>query len=87
MSFIIIAPPIPTEKWKKEFELIAPEISLIIGPETDRPEDVVCAMVWKQEPGILTQFKNLKLIFSMGAGVDHVLFKMILKIDKLCTLE
>jgi len=74
MSFIIIAPPIPTEKWKKEFELIAPEIPLIIGPETDRPEEVVCAMVWKQEPGILTQFKNLKLIFSMGAGVDHVLF-------------
>ena len=73
MSFVIIAPPVPTQKWKEELELVAPEIPLIIGPETDRPDDVICAMVWKQKPGILKSFKNLKLIFSMGAGVDHVL--------------
>lgn len=73
MSFIIIAPPITTKKWKKELELITSNIPLITGSETDHPEDVVCAMVWKQERGVLNQFKNLKLIFSMGAGVDHVL--------------
>ena len=73
MSYIIIAPPVPTQKWKEELEIIAPEIPLIIGPETDHPEEVICAMVWKQERGILNRFENLKLIFSMGAGVDHVL--------------
>ena len=73
MSFVIIAPPVPTQKWKEELELIAPEIPLIIGSETDHPEEVTCAMVWKQERGVLNRFKNLKLIFSMGAGVDHVL--------------
>lgn len=73
MSFIIIAPPIPTQKWKEELELIAPEIPLVIGSETDRPEDIICALVWKQQRGILSRFKNLKLIFSMGAGVDHIL--------------
>ena len=73
MSFIIIAPPIPTQKWKRELELIAPETPLIIGTETDRPDDIICAMVWKQKPGVLKCFKNLKLIFSMGAGVDHIL--------------
>ena len=40
MSFIIIAPPIPTQKWKRELELIAPETPLIIGTETDRPDDI-----------------------------------------------
>ena len=31
------------------------------------------ALVWKPEPGVLTGFANLKLIFSLGAGVDHLL--------------
>jgi len=69
MSFIIIAPPVPTQKWKEELEMIAPEIPLIIGPETDHPEDVICAMVWKQERGILNRFKNLKLIFPWVLGL------------------
>jgi len=73
MHFAIIAPPIPSKKWKENFERIAPHIPLVIGLETPQPEEVVCAMVWKQPKGALTQFKNLKLIFSMGAGVDHVL--------------
>ena len=73
MSFIIIAPPVPTQKWKEELELIAPEIPLVIGADTDNQDDIICAMVWKQKPGVLNRFKNLKLIFSMGAGVDHVL--------------
>ena len=73
MRFAIIAPPVPTQKWKENFERIAPHIPLLIGLETEHPEDVVCVMVWKQPKGALTRFKNLKLIFSMGAGVDHVL--------------
>jgi glyoxylate/hydroxypyruvate reductase A len=73
MRFAIIAPEVPTQKWKKEFESIAPEIPLEIGIEAQYPDEVVCAMVWKQKRNALTRFKNLKLIFSMGAGVDHVL--------------
>lgn len=73
MSFILIAPPVPSQKWKEQFEKIAPEIPLTIGAMTDRPEEVVCAMVWKQKKGVLSPFKNLKLIFSMGAGVDHIM--------------
>lgn len=73
MRFAIIAPPVPTQKWKENFEKIAPHIPLQIGLETDHPEDVVCAMVWKQPRGSLKAFTNLKLIFSMGAGADHIL--------------
>ena len=73
MRFAIIAPPHPTALWKKNFEEIVPHVPLLIGHETDQPEDVVCAMVWKQPFGSLKKFTNLKLIFAMGAGVDHVL--------------
>lgn len=30
------------------------------------------ALVWKHEPGVLAGLPNLKLVISMGAGVDHV---------------
>ncbi|MBB6260687.1 glyoxylate/hydroxypyruvate reductase A [Paenochrobactrum gallinarii] len=35
-------------------------------------EDVHYAAVWKQQPGSLKDLPNLKLIISLGAGVDHV---------------
>ena len=73
MRFAIIAPPTPTQKWKENFEKIAPHISLVIGSKTKYPEEVLCAMVWNQPKGSLTEFKNLKLIFAMGAGVDHIM--------------
>jgi len=73
MRFAIIAPKIPTDRWRIDFEKIAPHIPLLIGAKTDHPEDVECALVWKHPKGALNAFQNLKLIFSMGAGVDHIL--------------
>ncbi len=42
---------------------------------TERPDDpaITYAVVWKQPPGILSGLPNLKAVFSIGAGVDHVL--------------
>ena len=35
--------------------------------------DVNCAIIWNLPDDILSRLKNLKVIFSMGAGVDHIL--------------
>ena len=37
------------------------------------PGEIDYALVWQPEPGVLAGFPNLKLIFSVGAGVDHLL--------------
>ena len=39
MRFAIIAPDVPTKRWKENFERIAPKIPLLIGENTDTPED------------------------------------------------
>ncbi|MBK7475101.1 MAG: glyoxylate/hydroxypyruvate reductase A [Haliscomenobacter sp.] len=44
-----------------------------IYPEIPNPEDVTMAVVWKHPPGSLSQFPNLKLVQSFGAGVEHLL--------------
>lgn len=36
------------------------------------PSSVRYVLVWEPEPGFLGQFPNLEVIFSSGAGVDHI---------------
>ncbi|MGR3985177.1 MAG: glyoxylate/hydroxypyruvate reductase A [Gammaproteobacteria bacterium] len=37
------------------------------------PAEIDYALVWQPEPGALAAFPNLKIIFSIGAGLDHLL--------------
>ncbi|MBC8051059.1 MAG: glyoxylate/hydroxypyruvate reductase A [Chitinophagales bacterium] len=37
------------------------------------PDEIDYALAWKPPPGALAQYPNLKAIFSMGAGVDHLM--------------
>ena len=36
-------------------------------------DDIEVALAWKPDPGLLATFKNLRLIVSLGMGVDHLL--------------
>ena len=36
-------------------------------------DDIEIALAWKPAPGLLATFKNLKMIVSLGMGVDHLL--------------
>ncbi|MDA1269396.1 MAG: glyoxylate/hydroxypyruvate reductase A [Bacteroidetes bacterium] len=48
-------------------------MDLQVFPHIDRPEDVEMALLWQHPQGYLKNFSNLKLISSLGAGVDHIL--------------
>jgi glyoxylate/hydroxypyruvate reductase len=37
------------------------------------PADIAYACIWRAPHGLLTPFRNLKVIFNLGAGADHVL--------------
>ena len=45
---------------------------VFIDPEGRDEDSIEYAIVWKQPPGSLARLKNLKVIFSLGAGVDHI---------------
>ncbi|MEL6818916.1 MAG: glyoxylate/hydroxypyruvate reductase A [Pseudomonadota bacterium] len=59
--------------WKDHLQKAAPHRRVItdIG-EVDDPSVIEYAVVWKQRPGVLNALRNLKAIFSIGAGVDHI---------------
>jgi glyoxylate/hydroxypyruvate reductase len=61
-----------TGKWVEEFAKAAPKRAIMIDPEGVEDPSVNFAVVWKQRPSSLAKLPNLKAIFSLGAGVDHV---------------
>ncbi len=58
--------------WADELSARIAGLDLRLWPEAGPPEDIEFALVWKPPPGMLSQFPNLKAIFSIGAGVDHI---------------
>jgi glyoxylate/hydroxypyruvate reductase A len=61
-----------TEWWRSQFREKAPDVEIRLWEEPGDVEDIEYALVWNPEPGILKGFPNLKAIFSLGAGVDHL---------------
>ena len=60
-------------RWKPQLARLMPELEVRIWPEIGDPAEIDYALVWRPEPGLLASLPNLKLILSLGAGVDHIL--------------
>jgi Phosphoglycerate dehydrogenase and related dehydrogenases len=58
--------------WARELAVHAPDRPVVLAPDGEADPSIDYALVWKPEPGLLARLPNLKVIFSLGAGVDHV---------------
>jgi len=59
--------------WKDHLQSLVPETECRLWDAAGDPADVLYAVVWRPPTGWLKQFKNLRCVFSIGAGIDHVL--------------
>ncbi|MFN3760982.1 MAG: 2-hydroxyacid dehydrogenase [Algoriphagus aquaeductus] len=73
MSLAIISPGRNPQVWIDALRHHQPDIDIQVFPDIDRPEEVEMALLWQHPPGYLSNFPNLRLISSLGAGVDHIL--------------
>jgi glyoxylate/hydroxypyruvate reductase len=71
-NIVIAVRGMDVEKWRSEIAVAAPGRRLFIEPDGAGDPSVRFAVVWKQRPSSLSKFPNLKVIFSLGAGVDHI---------------
>jgi glyoxylate/hydroxypyruvate reductase len=60
-------------RWKPQLARLMPELETRVWPEIGDRRSIDYALVWRPEPGLLASLPNLKLILSLGAGVDHIL--------------
>ena len=61
------------QRWRTHVGAAFPERQIRIWPETGDKAAIDYALVWHPEAGLLATLPNLKLIVSLGAGVDHIL--------------
>ena len=59
--------------WLDELNRAAPDRETVLLPESESDPSIHYAVVWKPQRGVLSKLANLKAIFSLGAGVDHVM--------------
>lgn len=52
---------------------IMPELDIRTEDDEARRDDIAYCIAWKPKPGSLRNFPNLKVVFSMGAGVDGII--------------
>jgi len=61
------------QEWREYLTELAPSlVTRCHGIDEVREEDVTYALVWEPAPGWLASLPNLKMVVSIGAGVDHI---------------
>jgi glyoxylate/hydroxypyruvate reductase A len=58
--------------WRTELERLLPGLELRVWPDIGDPVAIETALVWRPPPGLLASLPKLRLIVSLGAGVDHI---------------
>src|SRR5262245_62250028 len=58
------------QRW---YELLSAGREVVLEPAGPRDPSITYAVVWKQRHNMLSGLPNLRAIFSVGAGVDHIL--------------
>lgn len=58
--------------WRAMLQAVFPDLEFRVWPATGDPDDIDVALVWKPPPGLLKHLPNLRLIASLGMGVDHI---------------
>ncbi len=58
--------------WQVELKAELSNIDVRVHPDVGNENEIEYAVVWKHPHGILKRYSNLKVILSLGAGVDHI---------------
>jgi len=66
-------PGVPAEIWTPDFARVLPELEIRIWPEIGDPAEIDYAFVWHPPAGLFPRLTGLRVIFSLGAGVESVL--------------
>ena len=57
---------------KRWYDLLSEKHEVVLEPAGDVDPSIEYAVVWKHPHGLFAKLPNLKVILSIGAGVDHI---------------
>ncbi len=69
---LLLNMPWDSAPWLAHFRRLLPDHRIVMADAPFERADVRYAAVWAPEPGSLDDLPNLQVLFSLGAGVDHL---------------
>ncbi|MCK0197111.1 glyoxylate/hydroxypyruvate reductase A [Ancylobacter sp. 6x-1] len=72
-AILVAATGLDAANWAERFRVLAPEQDIRLWPDAGDLSQITYACGWKPEPGTLAALPNLKVLFSLGAGVDSLI--------------
>jgi len=73
MSALLVATkPATMRLWREALRALDPGLDIRLFPETGPVQDITAAVTWNHPPEDLHRYPDLRLLISMGAGVDHL---------------
>ncbi|MBF9197072.1 2-hydroxyacid dehydrogenase [Microvirga terrestris] len=70
---LLVAVTWQTQPWVERFKRLLPDRDIVVLGEDFDPSAVRYVATWGPKPGSLSGLPNLEALFSLGAGVDHLM--------------
>ena len=72
-AFVFVTPTWDAAPWADAMRKAAPALDVRVWPEVGDTKDILYAACWLPPAHVVKSFANLRVIFSLGAGVDAIL--------------
>ena len=72
-AFVFVTPTWDPAPWSEAMRKAAPALDVRVWPEVGNTKDILYAACWLPPANVVKSFPNLRVIFSLGAGVDAIL--------------
>ena len=73
MALLFASPVDDPVAWTVALTRLDPTLEVRVWPAAGALDAIEAALVWRPPAGLLASLPNLKLIQSLGAGIDHIL--------------
>ena len=72
MAILLMTKPIPAEPYRTALAALAPDVPVWTAEEDHDPLAVEVLLAWRLKPGLAARYPNLRVVCSVGAGVDKL---------------
>lgn len=72
MNLLVSMPGWDSAPWAERLAVLLPDRKIVLGDRPYDPASIHYAATWKHPANSLAGLKNLRVLFSFGAGVDHM---------------
>ncbi len=73
MAFLFLSTFHETQEWIDAFRQVAPGLDLRIYPDMGDTDDIDFAVAWRPPQGVFARLPRLKVLHSLGAGVESMI--------------